>query len=218
MDSATLRQEVSSTESDLRASQRDLSFTESQANNETDSSKKDALQSKVAQLQSDVAGHSADHTSAIQDLRAAESAERKEELAKEAEKQKTEQAAIEKEANAKKSDDSDSTPAEKDKKSTVAKKEPVLIGGELYNITDAHEDPQVIQDRLLAEVKKYATPKEEDTHASDSKKDKSEAVVSTSTAAKSTVNSSAIDTLDSGRSEGDTPVIKSAAASSGPST
>ncbi len=168
MDSATLRQEVSSSDSDLRAAQRDLTFATAEADNTQDQDKKDAIGNKIEKLKGDIGGAASRHSSAVQDLQAAEATERKEKLFEETEKQKS------KEIENNKSEDVCKKPDEKevnssDKKPATAKKEPVLIGGELYDIKDSYEDPKIMQDILLAKLKEQVTPEAKDAHAEDTK-------------------------------------------------
>ncbi len=173
MDSATLRQEVSSTESDLRSSQRDLTFAVAEESNTEDQEKKGEIGNKIEKLKGDIGVNAARHSSAIQDLRSAEASERKEEACKQTEKEKAEEIEKQKtEELAKKPEETLDADKSKDKKiSDVIKTAPVLIGGELYNITDSREDPKTIQDRLFAELQKQVTPeaKDKDPHAEDAK-------------------------------------------------
>ena len=168
MDSATLRQEVSTTDSELRASQRDLTFAVAEENNTDDKEKKGEIGNKIEKLKGDIGVNASRHSSAVQDLRAAEAVERREETAKqteeqrvqETEKQKTEEAVKPEE---KELDKKDKKPSEPNQTASV------LIGGQLYDVstTDGHEDPEITRARLFAQLQEHAASGARDPHEID---------------------------------------------------
>lgn len=162
VDSATYRQEVSEASSALMSSQRDLTFTVAEENNTDDKEKKGQLGNKIERLRSNVVVNSSNLSAATSALRSAEASERKEKLTAEnterEELEKTKQR--EEEAKLKEEQKDDSSKINHDKKPFVAKKEPVMIGGELYNVTDA-QDKDAIQAELLKKLEAIASQEHE---------------------------------------------------------
>ena len=216
MDSATYRAEVAQAESALGTAKRDAVAVSFQADNESDPEKQNALQTKAEQLMDKVANYSADRSTAIAGLGVAEATERKEKLAEETDKQKAEEAALKKETEPTKAEEKELENKDS-KKTTTTKKEPMFIGGELYDIKDGREDPQAIQDILLAKLKEQVAPEAKDSHIEEASKDKPSVAANVSAA-----STPAIATTGTTSVTQDTPTatsrIQGAAGSSSTST
>jgi hypothetical protein len=159
VDSTQCRAEVAQTESALGAAKRKEIMANFQANN-ADPKEKESLQSKLGELSSEVGRCTMDLSSARGAYNAALDGDRRAEVAEQTEKQRTEQANIEKEAEAAKNIEKEVD--KKDEKPSVAKKD-MKSGTSIdpYERTgEAPEDIDAKQAALLKKVQEFVAKSE----------------------------------------------------------